>query len=81
MILFADDTSIFVTNPNKINFDININQTSLDINAWLKDSLISLNFNKTHYLEFKTKHCCSVNTEIKFDLKYITKATATNFWD
>ena len=79
MILFADDTSIFVTNPNKINFDININQTFLDINAWLKDSLISLNFNKTHYLGFKTKHCCSVNTEIKFDLKYITKATATEF--
>ena len=79
MILFADDTSILVTNPNKIYFNININQTFLDINTWFRHNLLSLNFNKTHYLEFKTKHYCNVNTEIKFDLKYITKDTATKF--
>ena len=32
MILFAVDTSILVTNPNKTDFNININQTFLDIN-------------------------------------------------
>ena len=79
MILFADDTSILVTNPNKIDFNININQTFLDINTWFKDNLLSLNFNNIHYLEFRTKHYYNVNTEIKYDQKYITKATGTKF--
>ena len=57
----------------------NIKQICLDINTWFKDSLLSLNFNKTHYLEFKTKHYSNVNTEITLDWKYINKATATKF--
>jgi len=40
MIFFADDTSILVTNPNKIDFNININQTFLDINTLFKDYLL-----------------------------------------
>ena len=76
MILFADDTNILVTNPNKIDFNININQTFLDINTWFKETLLSLNSNKTYYLEFKTMHYY-VNTEIKYDQKYITKVTTT----
>jgi len=68
-ILFGDDTSILVTNPYKMNFNININQTFLDINTWLKDNLLSLTFNKTQYLEFGTKHYYNVNTEIKYDQK------------
>ena len=34
-------------NPYKMDFNININQTFLDVNTWFKDSLLSLNFNKT----------------------------------
>ena len=34
MIFFADDTSILVTNPNIIDFNINTNQT------WFKDNLL-----------------------------------------
>ena len=79
MILFAVDTSILVTNPNKTDFNININQTFLDINIQFRDNLLSLNFNKTHYLQLKTKHYYNVNTQTKFDLKYITKAAATKF--
>ena len=77
MIFFAVNMSILVINPNKIYFNININQTFLDINTWFKDNLLSLNFNKTHSLEFRVKHCCNVNTEIKCNQKYITKATMT----
>jgi hypothetical protein len=76
---FADDTSILGTNPYKMDFNININQTFLDINTWFKDSLLSLTLNKTHYLKFGTKHYYNVNTEIKFDQKYITKPTMTKF--
>jgi len=79
MIFFADDTSILVANPNKIDFNVNINQTFLDINTWSKDNLLSLNFNKTHYLKFKTNHYCNVNTEIKCDLIYCDKISGINY--
>lgn len=78
MILFADDTSILVTNPNN-NKKKNINQTFLEINTWFKHNLLSLNHNKTHYLEFKTKHHTNVNAEIRFDSKLVTKAAETKF--
>jgi hypothetical protein len=71
LILFADDSSILVTDSNKLDFNININKTFLGMNTWFKDSLLFLNFNKTQYLEFRTKHCYNVNTEIKYDKIYI----------
>jgi len=56
MVLFAEDTSILVTDSNKLGFSRNINQAFLDKNTWFKDNLLSLNCNKTQYLEFWTKH-------------------------
>ena len=52
MVLFADDTSILVTDSNKLGFSRNINQTFLDKNTWFKKNLLSLNCKKTQYLEF-----------------------------
>ena len=79
MVHFADDTSILVTDSNKFDFNININKAFLDINTWFKDNLISKNFNKTQYLEFRTKRYYNVNTEIKYNQKYITVVTTTKF--
>ena len=79
MVLFADDTSILITHSNKFDFNININKTFLDINTWFKDNLTSMNFNKTQYLEFRTKHYCNVNTEIKYNQKCKTVVTTTKF--
>jgi len=59
--LFVDDTSILVIDSNKFDFNISINTTFLGINTWFKVSLLSLNFNKTQYLEFRTKHYYIVN--------------------
>ena len=33
MVLFADDTIIIITDSNKLDFNININQTFQDINT------------------------------------------------
>ena len=38
-----------------------------------------MNFNKTNYLEFRTKHYCNVSTQIKCDQKYISIVTTTKF--
>jgi len=36
-----------------------------DINSWFNVSPLTLNFNKTQYLEFRTKNYYNVNTQIK----------------
>ena len=70
MVLNMDDTSTLVTDSNKVNFNININQTFRDIiNTWFKDNILTLNYTKTQYLELKTKHYCNVNAEIIYDQK------------
>jgi hypothetical protein len=52
MALFADDTSVIITDTNKLNFKMNLNQTFKDRNTWFNVNLLSLNFNKTQYVEF-----------------------------
>jgi hypothetical protein len=54
-ILFANDTSILITSPNKNNFQIKITAAFNFINEWLNTNLLSINFNKTHYIRFTTK--------------------------
>ena len=43
MILCADGMSIFVTDSNKVNFNICINQKFEDINTWFKENFLTLN--------------------------------------
>ncbi|GFG29580.1 hypothetical protein Cfor_01706 [Coptotermes formosanus] len=79
MVLFADDTSIIITDTNKLDFNINVNQTFEDINTWFQANILTLNFNKTHYLEFKTKNYYNVKTQITYDEESITNATEIKF--
>jgi hypothetical protein len=79
MVLFADDTSIIITDRNKLDFNLNINQTFKDINTWFKVNLLTLNFNKTQYLEFRTKSYYNVNTHIKYDENSTTNASEIKF--
>jgi hypothetical protein len=50
-----------------------------DINTWFNISLLTLNFNKTKYLEFRSKNYYIVNTQIKSDLECITNITKITF--
>ena len=79
MVLFADDTSIIITDSNKRDFNINSNQMFQDINSWFNINLLTLNFNKTQYLEFSTKNYYNVNTQIKYHQECITNATEFKF--
>jgi len=64
MVLFADDTSIIITDSNRQDYNITANQMLQDINTWFNINLLTLNFNKTQYLEFRTKNYHNVNTQI-----------------
>ena len=62
MVLFVDDTSIIITDSNRWDFNINANQIFHDINTWFNINLLTLNLNKTQYIEFRTKNYHNVNT-------------------
>jgi len=79
MVLFADDTSIIITDTNRRDFNINAYQTFHDINTWFKFNLLTLNLNKTQYLEFRTKNYYNVSTQIKYDKECITNASEIKF--
>jgi hypothetical protein len=52
LVLFPDDTSLIITSPNPINFMKDINRTFTNINNWFKANLLSLNFEKTSFIQF-----------------------------
>jgi hypothetical protein len=55
ILLFADDTSIIITSSIQDGLQIVLTKTISDINSWFKANLLSLNFNKTYYLQFEQK--------------------------
>jgi hypothetical protein len=53
MVLFADDTSIIITSPNPTDFKND--KVLQDINVWFATNLLSLNLEKTQFMQFITK--------------------------
>ena len=54
-ILFADDTTIIISNTNPEEFKNNINSVMTEITNWFQSNLLTLNCNKTHFMQFLTK--------------------------
>ena len=54
-ILFADDTSIIISNTNPEEFKNNINSVMTKITNWFQSNLLTLNSTKTHFMQFLTK--------------------------
>jgi len=79
MVLFADDTSLLITGFNKLDFNININQSFHSIISWFNSLLLTLNFNKTHYVEFRTKNYYQGETTVKYEHNDISNSTDTKF--
>ena len=77
--LFADDTSILITSPNKNDFQIKITAAFNFINEWLNTNLLSINFNKTHYVLFTTKNKSKTRIKITYDNKQSTTISNIKF--
>ena len=55
IIIYADDTSVIITDSNTKDFNIQANLLFNNINTWFKDNLLHLNLSKTNYLEFQNR--------------------------
>jgi hypothetical protein len=66
-ILFVDNTSILVKSPNIKDFYTNMVTAFNCVNKWFKVNLLSINVNKTDYIQFKTKNKPQTNIHIACD--------------
>jgi hypothetical protein len=79
MVLHANDNSVIITDTNNMNFKMNLNQTFKNTNTWFNVKFLTLNFNKTQYLEFRFKNGCNIVTQIGYDQKIIFNVAETKF--
>ena len=79
LVLYADDTSFIITNPSPIEFADKLNKVFSNVNEWFRNNLLFLNFNKTTYLQFRTKDSQKLSSNIKLLNNQITNSTNTKF--
>jgi len=53
-ILFADDTTIIISNTNPEEFKNNSHSLMTEITNWFQNNLLTVNCNKTHFMQFLT---------------------------
>ena len=70
-ILFADDTSILITSPSNIQFQSDLNVVFRQLNKWFKGSLLSLNFDKTYFIQFINKSTRTCDIRIMYEDKFV----------
>jgi len=80
IVLFADDTSMVITNPNPLNFEKkSVHKIIQDINEWYNTNLLSLNLDKTHFVHFVTKNSSSIDLNIMHGNNKIANVYNTKF--
>ena len=79
VILFADDTSLIVNEPCSINLEKHLNINFRIINKWFNANLLSLNLDKTCYIQFITKNKSLNSINIEHDNKNINQVNVVKF--
>ena len=79
ILLYADDTSIIVTSPNLENFETKIGKLFEDINKWFQANQLTLNYNKTNYLQFTNKNSLDYNLKLHYQGNEVKSTLNTKF--
>jgi hypothetical protein len=79
LVLYADDTSLIITSSSPAEFITKLNSVLADVHEWFKSNLLSLNFNKTTYLQFLTKNSQKLDSHITLMNSQITNSAITKF--
>jgi len=75
----VDDTSIIVTSSNLENFETNIENIFVDINNWFIVNQLTLNYNKTNYLQFNMKNSWNCELQPTYQGNCIKSTSNTKF--
>jgi hypothetical protein len=78
IVLYADDTSMIITNPNTTNFEKSVNKIIHDTNEWFNTNL-SLNLGKMHFIQSVTKNSSSNDLNIMHENRKIPNIYNTKF--
>jgi hypothetical protein len=78
-ILFADDTSLIISNPDSVQFEKEINTVIQTLNKWFHNNLLFLNFEKTQFLQFSTKNTNVTKLHLTFENTQITNVKYSKF--
>jgi hypothetical protein len=79
IVLYADDTSIIINRPNITDFTNCANKVLNDINKWLTINLLSLNTDKTEYMQFVRKSSSLKEVHLMYNGKEIVNSSNVNF--
>ena len=66
-VLYADDTSILIIGSNKRDLEENTNLTFQKIIKWFNSNRLTLNLNKTQFLEVNLKHSPNDGIKLKYE--------------
>jgi hypothetical protein len=78
-VLFAEDTSIIVSDADPMKFKLSINKIFKEINIWFQSNLLSLNYGKTYFLQLLTKNSHTLDTQVSYVNKQITNSLNITF--
>jgi GTP:adenosylcobinamide-phosphate guanylyltransferase len=80
-ILFADDTSVIISNPDPFVFQDRLTEALKNLNIWFNTNLLFLNFSKTECIKFKTKNFYEQDKQINiaYDNKKISNSSHIMF--
>jgi hypothetical protein len=78
-VLYADDTSFIIAIPSPIELANKLNKLFADVNEWFRNNLLSLNLNKTTYLQFQTTNTQKLDPNTTLLNNQITNSTNTKF--
>ena len=80
-IMFADDTSVFISNSNLITSYQRVNEDLNSIYNWLDANKLSINFTKTKYVLFRTLHSKPPPSNLSLSVhgKKIERVSEINF--
>jgi len=78
-ILFTDDTSILITGQNVSKFQDNLNVIFGQISEGFQENCLSLNINKTYFMQFSNKFLNNFDLNLTYENNYISTVTEAKF--
>ena len=79
LVLFADDTNLFINAKDPDILQDAVNKELADIAKWLKVNKLSLNIKKTQFMVFTRRKVAPIKVDIKIDNQSITETKISKF--